>query len=25
MENNPHFHGIAPNTEEVKIALKELE
>jgi transketolase len=25
MENNPHFHGIAPNAEEVKIALKELE
>ena len=25
MENNPHFHGKAPNAEEVKIALKELE
>jgi len=25
MENNPYFHGNAPNTEEVKIALKELE
>jgi len=25
MENNPDFHGKAPNTEEVKIALKELE
>ncbi|MDH5696196.1 MAG: transketolase [Dehalococcoidia bacterium] len=25
MENNPDFHGKAPNAEEVKIALKELE
>ena len=25
MENNPDFHGKAPNDEEVKIALKELE
>ena len=25
MENNPDFHGKAPNPEEVKIALKELE
>jgi transketolase len=25
MENNPDFHGKAPNAEEVKLALKELE
>jgi transketolase len=25
MENNPDFHGKAPNAEEMKIALKELE
>ncbi len=25
MENNPDFHGNAPNVAEVKIALKELE
>jgi transketolase len=25
MENNPDFHGKAPNAEEVEIALKELE
>ena len=25
MENNPNFHGKAPNTAEVEIALKELE
>jgi len=25
MENNPHFHGKAPNAAEVEIALKELE
>ncbi len=25
MENNPYFHGNAPNAEQVKIALKELE
>jgi len=25
MENNPDFHGKAPNADEVKIALKELE
>jgi len=25
MENNPDFHGKAPNAEQVKIALKELE
>ena len=25
MENNPDFHGKAPNAEELKIALKELE
>ena len=25
MENNPDFHGKAPNAKEVKIALKELE
>jgi len=25
MENNPHFHGTAPTTDEVKLALKELE
>jgi len=25
MENNPHFHGKAPNADEVEIALKELE
>jgi transketolase len=25
MENNPEFHGKAPNAEELKIALKELE
>ena len=25
MENNPNFHGKAPNAEEVEIALKELE
>jgi len=25
MENNPSFHGKAPNAEEVEIALKELE
>jgi len=25
MENNPDFHGKAPNAEEIKIALKELE
>jgi len=25
MENNPDFHGKAPNAEETKIALKELE
>ena len=25
MENNPNFHGKAPNPDEVKIALKELE
>jgi transketolase len=25
MENNPGFHGKAPNAEELKIALKELE
>ncbi len=25
MENNPHFHGKAPNAAEVDIALKELE
>jgi len=25
MENNPHFHGTAPDAEEVKLALKELE
>ena len=25
MENNPHFHGVVPNTEEVEIALRELE
>jgi len=25
MENNPDFHGKAPNAEEVAIALKELE
>jgi transketolase len=25
MENNPDFHGKAPNTEEIKKALKELE
>ena len=25
MENNPDFHGKAPNTEQVEIALKELE
>jgi len=25
MENNPYFHGKAPNAEEVEIALKELE
>ena len=25
MENNPDFHGKAPNAEEVKIALRELE
>lgn len=25
MENNPDFHGNAPNSEQVKIALKELE
>jgi len=25
MENNPKFHGTAPNAEEVKIALKELQ
>ena len=24
MENNPDFHGKAPNAEEVKIALEEL-
>jgi transketolase len=25
MENNPHFHGTAPDAEEMKRALKELE
>ena len=25
MENNPDFHGKAPNAKEVEIALKELE
>ncbi len=25
MENNPYFHGNAPNAEQVKIALKELK
>jgi transketolase len=25
MENNPYFHGNAPNAEQLKIALKELE
>jgi len=25
MENNPNFHGKAPNAEEVEIALKELK
>jgi len=25
MENNPDFHGKAPNAEQVEIALKELE
>jgi transketolase len=25
MENNPHFHGTAPTTEELEQALKELE
>ena len=25
MENNPYFHGNAPNAEQIKIALKELE
>jgi transketolase len=25
MENNPKFHGTAPNAEEVKLALKELQ
>jgi transketolase len=25
MENNPDFHGKAPNANELKIALKELE
>ena len=25
MENNPNFHGKAPNTAEVEMALKELE
>ena len=25
MENNNHFHGVAPSTEEVEMALKELD
>jgi transketolase len=25
MENNPKFHGTAPTTEEVKLALQELQ
>jgi transketolase len=24
MENNPHFHGVAPTAEEMELALKEL-
>jgi len=24
MENNPKWHGVAPNKEEVELALKEL-
>jgi transketolase len=25
MENNPKFHGVAPNAEEIKLALQELQ
>ena len=24
MENNPKYHGVAPNAEEIELALKEL-